>query len=73
MATNKPSELLPEIQSALRSGLRVQVSTYLRSTVYDSRHAEMFKAKDHSLYVQRGKAWDCIDYCSIRFERKVAA
>ena len=62
------SALLPKIQETLKSGLRVQVSTHLRSTVYDERHAGMFKASGRSLYVQRGKNWDCIDYCSIRFE-----
>jgi len=72
METIKPAELLPKIQETLRSGLRVQVSTHLQSTVYDQRHAEMFKAKGNSLFVQRGKSWDCIDYCSIRFERKAA-
>lgn len=71
MTITKPTaaERLAEIQEALRAGLRVQVTTYLKSTVYDGRHLAMFKATEKSLYVQRGKNWDCIDYCGIRFER----
>lgn len=74
MNDTKPTaaERLAEIQAALKEGRRVQVSTYLKSTVYDERHIGMFRATEKSLYVQRGRAWDCIDYCSIRIERKVS-
>jgi hypothetical protein len=68
MDTDK-KELLNAIQETLNSGLRVQVSTHLKSTIYDSRHVGMFKVSGNSLYAQRGKKWDCIDYCSIRFEK----
>jgi len=66
------AERLAEIQAALKDGRRVQVSTHLKSTVYDERHIAMFRTMKNSLYVQRGRAWDCIDYCSIRFERRVS-
>ncbi len=60
---------LNQIQESLKAGLRVQVTTYLKSTVYDSRHVGMFKVAGKSLYAQHGRRWDCIDYCSIRFEK----
>jgi hypothetical protein len=31
----------------------------------------MFRVRGNSLYVQRGKHWDCIDGCAIRFGRMV--
>lgn len=64
------AEFYPQIKSALESGLRVQVTNYMHSTIYDKRHLEMFAVRNGSLYVRRGrKNWDCIDYCSIRIER----
>lgn len=45
---------------------RVVVATPLKATVYTKKHATMFKAHKGSVYVQRGKSWDCIDYCAIR-------
>ncbi len=64
------AETFAKIQDTLAAGMRVQVSTHYKSTVYEPKHVGMFKLADGSLYVQRGKSWDCIDYCSIRFERK---
>ena len=52
----------------------VQVTTHLRSTVYRHKHRDMFRlGKSGSLYVQRGRNWDCIDYCGIRlgYERRI--
>ena len=36
----------------------VQVTTYMRSTVYRRRHAGMFEDRDGSLYVKRGRHRD---------------
>lgn len=44
----------------LESGGAVQVSTYLKSTIYDSRHVGWFKESNGELYVKRGKGWDCL-------------
>ena len=51
----------------LARGGKIAVCTYTRTTVYDDRHAEMFSATKAGVYVRRGKGWDCIDYCAIRF------
>ena len=64
------AKFLPTIKRALTSGLRVQVTNYMHSTIYDKRHVDMFAVRNGSLYVRRGrKNWDCIDYCGIRIER----
>jgi hypothetical protein len=55
------------IAAHLAAGGRVVVATYTRATYYDQRHAAMFRATRTGLFVQRGKAWDCIDGCAIRF------
>jgi hypothetical protein len=63
------TELFNKIKETLaqKNGV-VQVTTYLRSTVYKHKHADMFRqGKSGSIYVQRGRNWDCIDYCKIRF------
>lgn len=62
------TEKLAKIQAHLAvKGNKVMVATALRATVYSSKHVGMFKATANGLLVQRGKAWDCIDYCAIRF------
>jgi len=62
------AEKLEEIQTHLATkGNKVMVCTHLRATTYDHRHIGMFKANTGGLFVQRGRAWDCIDYCAIRF------
>lgn len=57
-----------QIAAHLAAGGRVMVATYTKATFYDQRHAAMFRATRSGLFVQRGKAWDCIDYCAIKFE-----
>ena len=54
------------IKSQIAAGHIVQITTYLRATRYGAKHLEMFKATKSGAYVQRGKAWDCIDGCDIR-------
>lgn len=61
-------EKLAEIQAHLAiAGNVVQVCTHLRATVYSSKHAGMFREANGSLYVARGRHFDCIDYNLIRF------
>ena len=55
------------IAAHLTSGRRVLVGTCTRATVYSKRHADMFRATSSGLYVRRGKHWDCIDHCALRF------
>ena len=65
------AERLAAIQEHLKvKGNIVMVATHFKATVYQSRHSGMFRANEHGLFVQRGKGWDCIDYCAIRFGRK---
>ncbi len=69
-------EMFKKIQARLdeQDGI-VQVSTCMRSTVFEHKHRDMFRlSKDgKSLLVQRGRNWDCIaddaagSYVSVRF------
>ena len=64
-------EKLEAIQSHLATpGNKVLIATALKATMYGNKHVAMFKATDRNLFVQRGKHWDCIDYCSIRFGKE---
>lgn len=54
------------INEQLKAGKTVQLTTYTRATRYTAKHAAMFKATRTGAYVQRGKAWDCIDGCDLR-------
>jgi hypothetical protein len=68
------ANLLRDILARLAEpGGRVMVATYLRATVYDRRHAGMFALRGGRVHVARGRHWDCIDGCAIKFGRMVAA
>ena len=54
------------IMSNLKAGRTVQITTYTKAIRYTEKHANMFKATKSGVYVQRGKAWDCVDGCNIR-------
>jgi hypothetical protein len=60
-------ERYDKIMETLKAGGAVIVATYTKATQYDARHIEYFKLSGKSLYVRRGKHWDCIDYCALRF------
>lgn len=51
-----------ELNAHLSAGGRVQVTTYTRSTVYDSRHVGFFTqgAKTGALYVAHGRSRNCL-------------
>jgi hypothetical protein len=53
------------ITSNLEAGNSVSLTTATRSTNYKAKHKDMFKLAGASVYVQRGKNWDCIDYCRV--------
>jgi hypothetical protein len=74
------AEKLIAIQAHLAAeGNKVQVATHLRATLYDHRHASMFRVSGTDLQVQRGRAWDCIASdrvhlnVAIRYGREVAS
>ncbi len=61
-------ELVNRIVKHLNDGGMVQLTTYLKSTVYDKRHADMFKSgSDGSPLVRHGKRWESFLGCGIRF------
>jgi hypothetical protein len=53
------------IKAHLASSHTIQITTYLRATRYTAKHADMFRLDGNALVVQRGRHWDCIDYCKI--------
>ena len=59
---------LSAITNHLKNGKVIMVCTPLRVTQYGKKHIAMFKMdKAGSVYAQRGKKWDCIDYTTIKF------
>lgn len=57
-------KLYNRILSEIAKGLAIQVTTYTKSKIYT--RAEQFKLGKTGVYAQRGKHWDCINFCSIR-------
>lgn len=55
----------------LRAGGKVQLVTAWKATEYGRKHAGDFKLVGPSVYVRRGKSWDCIDFTPVRFSRLV--
>lgn len=49
------------IISNLAAGNSVSLTTATRSTNYKAKHIDMFRLAGGSVYVQRGKNWDCIN------------
>jgi len=66
---NSPAEMYEKIMERLshKDGV-VQVTTALRSWVFEHKHREMFRlSKDgQSLLMQRGKSWDDISTVNVR-------
>jgi len=54
------------IKAQLAAGRIVELRTHTKATRYAARHAGMFEATKAGAFVQRGKSWDCIDYCTLR-------
>jgi hypothetical protein len=56
------------IISHLQSGGSVLICTYTKATKFTAKHTNMFKlGKSGSVYMQRGKNWDCIDYVGVKY------
>lgn len=62
----KARKLVKYIQSNLEAGNVVVIATHTRAVQYKNVHVGMFKATRTGAYVQRGKHWDCIDYCAVK-------
>ena len=63
----KGRKAFSNINSHLEAGGSVLICTYTKATKYQPKHIDMFKlGKSGSLYVQRGKNCDCIDFCGIK-------
>jgi hypothetical protein len=62
---HKARRMFRFILGNLDAGNSVSLTTYTRSVNYKAKHRAMFKLVGSSVYVQRGKAWDCIDGCRI--------
>lgn len=67
----KARRLVGDICDTLNAGGYVVIATATKARRYDVRSVDSFKATKHGAYVQRGKQWDSIDYCGIRFARPV--
>lgn len=65
---------LTAIGSAILTGSTVFVCTATRAWKITPKTAAkwaeagepLFRVKGESLYLRRGRSWDCIDFCSIR-------
>ncbi len=53
------------IVAHLAKGGQVMVATCTRGWTY--RDPDQFRCLRDGVYVRRGKQWDCISYCAIRF------
>lgn len=49
----------------------IMVCTHTQSVIYKKKHFEagMFQATKNGLWVARGKSWDDISYCLIKFSK----
>lgn len=65
----KARKMVGDIQAHLSSGGKVLVGTATRHTIYDNRHVDMFRATRTGAFAQRGKKWECIDFCGIQFSK----
>ncbi len=54
------------IVNALKSGSRIQVTTYTKSTIYTAKWLDLFSYDKRGVYVVHGKRKDDISLCSIR-------
>jgi hypothetical protein len=72
---NTASEKFEAINKNLLAGKTVFIATYTKATKitpktfksWEASGHKLFKLAGNSLYMARGKKFDCIDYCSIVF------
>ena len=53
------------IRAHLARGGRVLVATYAKFWIH--RDPDRFQCRRDGVYLRRGKQWDCINHCAIRF------
>jgi hypothetical protein len=59
--------IVKAIHGTLSKGGTVTITTQTHQWVYDKpKQAENFRATKTGAYMQRGKRWECIDYCAVR-------
>lgn len=64
----KGRRLLRRMNACWDAGGFVRIGTATRYSDLKPKHREMVRlGKTGSLYMQRGKSYDCIDYCSFQF------
>jgi hypothetical protein len=65
MENENDSKLLESVQTHLKSGGIIMLSTYTKSTQYTgAKFIEYFKlGRDGHILVKRGKHWDDAHYC----------
>jgi len=51
------------IISRINQGYAIQVTTHTKSFIL--KNASQFKVNASGVYIQRGKKWDCINFCKI--------
>ena len=64
---------MEKIMDIIRQGGAITISTHLKHIEVNSKtvakfakiNAQIFKTVNDSLYIARGKNWDCIDYAKI--------
>lgn len=65
---NTATRKLAFIHEHLAAGRTIYIATALKAWKLSKKHAAMVKVSGESIYLQRGKNWDCIDYCQISAE-----
>lgn len=56
------NDMVAKINEALERGRRVQVTTYLTSTLYGPKHAGWFEARGGKVKVRHGRGWNTLAY-----------
>lgn len=77
----KATDKFRTIEAALSLGVTVNLSTYTRviavtpktAAKFAAAKAPLFKVSGESLFVARGRSFDCADLCAITFEGPDAA
>jgi ABC-type transport system involved in cytochrome c biogenesis ATPase subunit len=63
------SKLFADIQQHLAKGGSVLVATHYKTKLLRPQHQDRIKLVRGSIYIARGKQWDCADYCNFRFSK----
>jgi hypothetical protein len=70
-AKRQAENTVTKIKNHLSKGGVVAVSNHMRTTYYDKRHIEMFRANGTHPEVQYGKKWLSIAFCKILYSNDV--